>query len=118
MSRPLRIESKDATCHIMNRGRRHEEVFFDDGDRYMFLNGGLFVRTVEETVKFFLKYYKLTIDEYNKKQKEFYETFTEKALELITKLEKSTEEEMNKAFSDIIKYTLDEIKGKPNNWKN
>jgi len=35
MSRPLRIEYKGAIYHVMNRGRRGEDVFYDDGDRYL-----------------------------------------------------------------------------------
>ncbi len=47
MSRPLRIEYKDAIYHIMNRGRRREDIFLDDGDRYLFLS------VLTETVKLF-----------------------------------------------------------------
>ncbi|MCP4652298.1 MAG: hypothetical protein GY858_02790 [Candidatus Omnitrophica bacterium] len=38
MSRPLRVEYKDAIYHVMNRGRRRENIFIDDGDRYLFLS--------------------------------------------------------------------------------
>lgn len=37
MSRPLRIEYPDAWYHVMNRGRRSEEIFFTDADRQEFL---------------------------------------------------------------------------------
>ena len=37
MSRPLRIEYNNAFYHIMNRGRRREKIFFDDGDCDLFL---------------------------------------------------------------------------------
>ncbi|MCP4634014.1 MAG: transposase [candidate division Zixibacteria bacterium] len=36
MARPLRIEYPGAWYHIMNRGRRYEEIFIDDGDYQMF----------------------------------------------------------------------------------
>ena len=38
MSRPLRIEYPGAWYHIMNRGRRSEEIFFTDRDRKKILN--------------------------------------------------------------------------------
>ena len=38
MSRPLRIESPDAWYHVMNRGRRGEDIFSADGDYDLFLN--------------------------------------------------------------------------------
>ncbi len=38
MSRPLRIEYPGAWYHVMNRGRRGEEIFFTDQDRNEFLN--------------------------------------------------------------------------------
>jgi len=38
MSRPLRIEYPDAWYHVMNRGRRSEEIYFTDSDREEFLN--------------------------------------------------------------------------------
>jgi len=38
MSRPLRIEYPDAWYHVMNRGRRSEEIFFTDTDREEFLH--------------------------------------------------------------------------------
>ena len=37
MSRPLRLEYPGAWCHVMNRGRRSEKIFFDDTDRENFL---------------------------------------------------------------------------------
>ncbi|MFC1808043.1 transposase [Candidatus Omnitrophota bacterium] len=37
MARPLRIEFPGAWYHVMNRGRRKEKIFFDDGDREAFL---------------------------------------------------------------------------------
>ena len=37
MSRPLRIEYPDAWHHVMNRGRRAEDVFMDDSDYNTFL---------------------------------------------------------------------------------
>jgi putative transposase len=37
MSRPLRIEFKDAWSHVMNRGRRGEEIFSDGRDYHLFL---------------------------------------------------------------------------------
>ncbi len=47
MSRPLRIEYKNAFYHIMNRGRRREKIFLDDGDCYLFLS------VLAEVVKIF-----------------------------------------------------------------
>lgn len=47
MSRPLRIEYKNAFYHIMNRGRRREKIFLDDGDYYLFLS------VLAEAVKLF-----------------------------------------------------------------
>ncbi|MDD5081689.1 MAG: transposase [Candidatus Omnitrophica bacterium] len=47
MSRPLRIEFNDAFYHVMNRGRRREDVFFDDGDRYLFFS------VLKEAIKLF-----------------------------------------------------------------
>ncbi|MFW8602425.1 hypothetical protein ACOHYD_13210 [Desulfobacterota bacterium M19] len=38
MSRPLRIEYPGAWHHVMNRGRRREEIFFTDADREGFIN--------------------------------------------------------------------------------
>ena len=38
MSRPLRIEYPGAWYHVMNRGRRREDIFQDEGDYRMFLN--------------------------------------------------------------------------------
>ncbi|MBI4652622.1 transposase [Candidatus Desantisbacteria bacterium] len=38
MSRPLRIEYPGACYHVMNRGRRKEEIFQDDIDYEQFLN--------------------------------------------------------------------------------
>lgn len=37
MSRPLRIEYPDAWYHVMNRGRRGDDVFADDRDREVFI---------------------------------------------------------------------------------
>lgn len=37
MARPLRIEYPGAWYHVMNRGRRKEEIFQDDRDREMYL---------------------------------------------------------------------------------
>ncbi len=36
MSRPLRIAYPDAWYHVMNRGRRAEEIFSDEPDYLMF----------------------------------------------------------------------------------
>ena len=38
MSRPLRIGYKNAFYHIMNRGRRRERIFFNNGDCDLFLS--------------------------------------------------------------------------------
>ena len=38
MSRPLRIEYPDAWYHVMNRGRRHEEIFLDSRDYQAFID--------------------------------------------------------------------------------
>ncbi len=45
MSRPLRIEYPDAWYHVMNRGRRREDIFKEDGDHRLFLD------VLKETVK-------------------------------------------------------------------
>jgi putative transposase len=37
MARPLRIEYPGAWYHVMNRGRRKEEIFFGDKDRELFI---------------------------------------------------------------------------------
>ncbi|MHC1727322.1 MAG: transposase [Syntrophobacteraceae bacterium] len=37
MSRPLRIEIPGAWYHVMNRGRRREQVFEDDADYHRFI---------------------------------------------------------------------------------
>lgn len=37
MSRPLRIEYPDAWYHVMNRGRRSENVFFSKNDYQAFI---------------------------------------------------------------------------------
>ena len=37
MSRPLRIEYKDAWYHIMNRGRRGEQIFSKSSDHEIFI---------------------------------------------------------------------------------
>lgn len=44
MSRPLRIEYPGAWYHVMNRGRRSEEIFVDDTDRREF------IKLLQETV--------------------------------------------------------------------
>ena len=36
MARPLRIEYQDAWYHVMNRGRRAENVFLDKQDYLLF----------------------------------------------------------------------------------
>jgi len=38
MSRPLRIEYPDAWYHVMNRGRRAEEIFADKKDSQGFVD--------------------------------------------------------------------------------
>ena len=38
MARPLRIEFPDAWYHVMNRGRRHEEIFLDFRDYQAFID--------------------------------------------------------------------------------
>ncbi len=38
MTRPLRIEFSNAWYHVMNRGRRRENVFYSDEDRRTFLS--------------------------------------------------------------------------------
>jgi REP-associated tyrosine transposase len=45
MSRPLRIEYISAWYHVMNRGRRGEEIFIDKHDYQMFVD--LLVETTE-----------------------------------------------------------------------
>ncbi|MCP4652966.1 MAG: transposase [Candidatus Omnitrophica bacterium] len=47
MSRPLRIEYKNAWYHVLSRGRRKEKIFFNDGDYYYFL------KTLSESVEQF-----------------------------------------------------------------
>ena len=37
MSRPLRIQYPDAWYHLMNRGRRHEEIYIDKADYIAFI---------------------------------------------------------------------------------
>ena len=37
MSRPLRIKYPDAWYHLMNRGRRREEIYIDKGDYIAFI---------------------------------------------------------------------------------
>ena len=37
MSRPLKIQYPDAWYHVMNRGRRREEVYIDKGDYIAFI---------------------------------------------------------------------------------
>ena len=39
MSRPLRIEYPGAWYHVMNRGRRGEEIFTEKNDYKLFLEG-------------------------------------------------------------------------------
>ncbi len=36
MARPARIEYEGAFYHVMNRGNRREDIFFDDEDRNKF----------------------------------------------------------------------------------
>ncbi|MGL1833103.1 REP-associated tyrosine transposase [Rhodocyclaceae bacterium SMB388] len=38
MARPLRIEFPGALYHVMSRGDRREDIFWDDGDRTIFLD--------------------------------------------------------------------------------
>ncbi len=38
MSRPLRIEYPDAWYHVMNRGRRGEDIFLEKGDYEAFID--------------------------------------------------------------------------------
>ena len=38
MSRPLKIHYTDAWYHVMNRGRRGEEIFTDDKDYTAFID--------------------------------------------------------------------------------
>ena len=38
MSRPLRIEYPGAWYHVMNRGRRREDIFLDEADYHLFLD--------------------------------------------------------------------------------
>ena len=45
MSRPLRIAYPGAWYHVMNRGRRQDDIFLDDGDYRLFLE------VLQETVK-------------------------------------------------------------------
>ncbi len=44
MSRPLRIEYEGAIYHVMSRGERKDDIFWDDNDRRYFIN------RLEETV--------------------------------------------------------------------
>ena len=37
MARPLRIQYPGALYHVMNRGDRREDIYFDDKDRFCFL---------------------------------------------------------------------------------
>ena len=37
MARPLRIRYLGALYHVMNRGDRQEDIYFDDKDRFCFL---------------------------------------------------------------------------------
>jgi len=38
MSRPLRLEFPGAVWHLYNRGVNRQDIFFDDGDRHLFLH--------------------------------------------------------------------------------
>jgi hypothetical protein len=38
MSRPLRIQYPDAWYHVMNRGRRGDEIFGNEKDYVVFIN--------------------------------------------------------------------------------
>lgn len=38
MARPLRVEYPGAWYHILNRGRRKENIFFNESDYYLFMN--------------------------------------------------------------------------------
>jgi putative transposase len=38
MSRPLRIQYPDAWYHVMNRGRRADEIFTEDTDYLSFIH--------------------------------------------------------------------------------
>ena len=38
MARPLRIQYKDAWYHVMNRGRRSENIYLDRDDFCLFTN--------------------------------------------------------------------------------
>ena len=54
MSRPLRVEYPGAWYHVLNRGRRKEDIFFEDGDRK------LFFKLLEEATRL----YKLEVHAY------------------------------------------------------
>lgn len=54
MSRPLRVEYPGAWYHVLNRGRRKEDIFFQDADRK------LFFKLIEEATRL----YKLEVHAY------------------------------------------------------
>ena len=39
MTRPLRIQFPGAYYHVMNRGNRGEDIFLNDKDRQVFVDG-------------------------------------------------------------------------------
>ena len=47
MSRPLRIEYPGAWYHVMNRGRRGEDIYIERDDY------GLFIEILQETAEFY-----------------------------------------------------------------
>jgi len=58
MSKPLRIQYPDAWYHLMNRGRRREEIYIDKGDYLAFywalgLEGGRSCRNCIEASRTF-----------------------------------------------------------------
>ena len=55
MSRPLRVEYHGAWYHVLNRGRRKENIFFEDSDRK------LFFKLIEDAIRL----YKLEIHAYS-----------------------------------------------------
>jgi putative transposase len=56
MGRPWRIEYAGALYHVFARGNEHREIFFDDTDRYMFLDilGGMSDRFGAEILAYVL----------------------------------------------------------------
>ena len=58
MSRPLQIEYPDAWYHIMNRGRRSENIFLNEKD-YIFLTRKLRRDTIKEIGEQFERRYSL-----------------------------------------------------------